>query len=169
MKDDEEDSVERKDNDDDDEEEDNEREDYDGSRELEEVDNDLEELKSVNIPKKDGTDHSLKEILKELGYDIQTEEDYESLRGGVHSFLLDHMNMDDEQWTQVESSYKNSQEECKSALEGLRKRHDEKRDVISNMVENSLKDVCEQNQKLKKQNKSLWSMCRKQLRKISKL
>lgn len=169
---DEEHSVERTYNDDeeedDDEEEKEEEEEDDGSTEMEEEQN-VEEVKSVNIPNEDGTYQSFEEILNELGYDIQNDEDYERLRGDVHSFLLDHMNMDGEQWTQVESSYKNSQKEGKSALEGLKKRHDEKQDVIGNMVEKSLKDVCEQNQKLKKQNKSLWRMCRKQLRKISKL
>lgn len=55
---DEENSVERKYNDDEEGEEEEEEEDDDGSTKMEEVDNDLEEVKSVNIPKEDETNNS---------------------------------------------------------------------------------------------------------------
>ena len=52
--------------------------------------------------------------------DENNKEEYEMLTNDMRNLLLDHLNINDEQWDQVKCSYKISQEEGGRALKNLR-------------------------------------------------
>lgn len=52
--------------------------------------------------------------------DENNKEEYERLTNDMHNLLLDHLNIDDEQWDQVKCSCKISQEEGGRSLKNLR-------------------------------------------------